>query len=60
MVKAKDWTGNAKSLLKVLEQQLLMVGMFGKRVLQENQLLNGYKGVTDNDKKICISNRRNY
>ena len=29
-----------------------MVGMSGKRVLQESQLLNGYKGVTENDKRI--------
>ena len=42
-----------KSLVKVLEQQLLMVGMSGKRVLPESQLLNGYKGVTENDNRKC-------
>ena len=29
-----------------------MVGMSGKGVLEESQLLNGYKGVTENDKRI--------
>ena len=46
-----------KSLVKVLEQRLRMAGMFGKKDLQGNRLLNGYKGVTENDK--CRQNKSN-
>lgn len=34
-----------------------MVGMSGKRVLPESQLLNGYKGVPENDSKVRQSDK---
>ena len=36
-----------KSLVKVWEQRLRMAGMSGKKALQGNRLLNGYKGVPE-------------